>query len=206
MPKVSGGEDKATLRRQIRAARRARDASTRAQLEVGLCEQLMQVIPQHARKIAAFVPVRGELGVRPWAAEVLPEHTMTGAARMMRPQTSWCFPRSVGETLEFCTVMSPDSWTLGRFRIPEPTTAVMDPDEIEWLIIPALGCDRQGVRLGQGAGFYDRFLAAHPRLQATTVALVDEAGVFERLPRDSWDIPVTFVVSPGETWRINTSA
>lgn len=195
--------DKAALRRQIRMLRRGRDAVTRAALEVELCDQLAQLIPATARSLAAFVPVRGELGVRPWAADVMPRRVMKGAHATPRRNTAWCFPRCDGDALVFCRVTSADQWGTGRFQIPEPTTEALDAEAIEWLIMPALGCDRRGIRLGQGGGFYDRFLAAHPALWPRTVALVDEAGLFTHLPRDSWDIPVAYVVSPGETWRID---
>jgi len=199
------GNDQAGVRRQSRALRRSRDSATRSPLELRLCDQFARLIPGRAQRLAAFVPVRGELGVRPWAVEVLPASVTGETEPMPRPNTQWCFPRCKGDALVFCGVSSASQWHRGRFQIPEPTTATIDPGEIEWLIMPALGCDRQGIRLGQGGGFYDRFLAAHPGLQPRTIALVEDAGLFAHLPSDSWDIPVAFVVSPKETWQIDRS-
>lgn len=49
-----------------------------------------------------------------------------------------------------------------RFGVPEPRGEVkmVSPDEIDQVIVPLLGWDRKGTRLGYGKGHYDRFLAS----------------------------------------------
>ena len=53
------------------------------------------------------------------------------------------------------------------------------------MILPAVAVDRQGYRLGQGGGFYDRYLQAHP--QYGTLALAFEMQVVEYLPVEKFD-------------------
>ena len=74
-------------------------------------------------------------------------------------------------------------------RILEPIgPAVSDYNQIEVVIVPALRVDRDGYRLGQGGGFYDRALA---QLSAWSIALIyPEAISGQSLPRESHDIPV----------------
>ena len=74
-------------------------------------------------------------------------------------------------------------------RILEPIgPAVSDHNQIEVVIVPALRVDRDGYRLGQGGGFYDRALA---QLSAWSIALIYPEEISgQSLPRESHDIPV----------------
>ena len=74
-------------------------------------------------------------------------------------------------------------------RILEPIgLAASDHNEIDVVIVPALRVDRDGYRLGQGGGFYDRALA---QISAWTIALIFPEEISgQSLPRESHDIPV----------------
>lgn len=63
------------------------------------------------------------------------------------------------------------------------------------ILVPALAIDRQGMRLGQGGGSYDRVLARRAQA-AWTVAVVHDDEVVERVPRDRHDLPVDAVITP----------
>ncbi|MBC2642890.1 MULTISPECIES: 5-formyltetrahydrofolate cyclo-ligase [unclassified Rhodococcus (in: high G+C Gram-positive bacteria)] len=85
------------------------------------------------------------------------------------------------------------------YGLREPTGTTWEPDEInsaETIFVPALAVDRQGVRLGRGAGFYDRSLGlAAPGARLITVVR-DEELVFE-LPEDPHDIRMGWALTPG---------
>eukprot|EP00559_Dactyliosolen_fragilissimus_P005571 CAMPEP_0184868190 /NCGR_PEP_ID=MMETSP0580-20130426/29519_1 /TAXON_ID=1118495 /ORGANISM="Dactyliosolen fragilissimus" /LENGTH=278 /DNA_ID=CAMNT_0027368929 /DNA_START=218 /DNA_END=1054 /DNA_ORIENTATION=- len=55
-----------------------------------------------------------------------------------------------------------DSWPRNKWGIPEPPIdqnhPVAKPGDIDLLVVPGLGFDRFGGRLGQGKGYYDRFI------------------------------------------------
>ena len=88
----------------------------------------------------------------------------------------------------------------GPYGVWEPEGGVLiDPAEIDLVVVPALGADRAGVRLGYGGGFYDAFLAG---LRAATVAPVFAGCFVERLPAEPHDVPVHIVVTETETWRV----
>jgi 5-formyltetrahydrofolate cyclo-ligase len=76
-----------------------------------------------------------------------------------------------------------------RGRILEPISpAETDQKQIDVVIVPALRVDRDGYRLGQGGGFYDRALA---QISAWTIALIYPEEISgQSLPRESHDIPV----------------
>ncbi len=64
------------------------------------------------------------------------------------------------------------------------------------VLVPALAVDRAGVRLGRGAGFYDRSLAmADPA--ARLVAVVRDDELVDSLPGEDHDVPMTHALTPG---------
>ena len=59
-------------------------------------------------------------------------------------------------------------------------------------IVPALAVDRYGFRLGFGKGYYDRFLSVN---NVISVCLCYSGNIFDRVPTDSFDKAVDFVIS-----------
>ncbi len=89
---------------------------------------------------------------------------------------------------------------LGSFHIEEPTgNDVVDTDEIELIIVPAVAYDRRGNRLGRGKGFYDRLLSS---AKATKIGIGYEFQLVDELPTESHDVPVDYVITQNMTIRI----
>ncbi len=65
-----------------------------------------------------------------------------------------------------------------------------------FIIVPALAVDRSGVRLGRGAGFYDRSLPLRNPL-ARLVAVVRDAELVDELPGEPHDVRMTDALTPG---------
>ncbi len=64
------------------------------------------------------------------------------------------------------------------------------------VLVPALAVDRNGTRLGRGAGYYDRSLSlATPG--TPLVAVVRDPELFDQLPAEPHDVMVTGVLTPG---------
>ena len=92
-----------------------------------------------------------------------------------------------------------------RYGIPEPrcdAAALLSATQIDLVLVPLLGFDRRGNRLGAGAGYYDRSFAF---LRATTrpaqPLLVGIGYHFQELPElapQSWDVPLDFVATDRE--------
>ena len=84
----------------------------------------------------------------------------------------------------------------GLYGILEPVfdpKRVGDPASFELIIVPGIGFDREGGRLGRGGGYYDRFLKE--ARQAYKIGLAFECQIVERVPRESGDIPVDEVLA-----------
>jgi 5-formyltetrahydrofolate cyclo-ligase len=73
---------------------------------------------------------------------------------------------------------------------------------IDLVIVPGLGFDAHGNRLGRGRGFYDRFLA-NPEFHGVACALALEQQLIPELPVDPLDRPVDLLVTDAEVRRFN---
>ncbi len=105
----------------------------------------------------------------------------------------WGLPRVVGQDLQWhCFDGKEDSLQQGRYGIWQPASEapLIEPSRVDLCLVPAVACDRQGYRLGYGAGFFDR-LFAHPEWQyVCRWGIVFELALVAELPRDPWDQPL----------------
>jgi 5-formyltetrahydrofolate cyclo-ligase len=87
----------------------------------------------------------------------------------------------------------------GAYGILEPRMYRPVPvEDLQVIIVPALAVDRNGNRLGFGAGFYDRFL--HD-VQLPTIALAYDFQVLNGVPCEATDVPVSYIVTENEIIR-----
>jgi len=104
----------------------------------------------------------------------------------------------MGGRMEARAVQSLDELVPAMLKIPAPTdaSAVIAPEEIDLVIVPALTYDTDGFRLGYGGGYYDRYLSG---LRAVTVGLARERLFWDKLPREEHDIPVKCLITEDRT-------
>lgn len=72
--------------------------------------------------------------------------------------------------------------------------------EISALVLPGLGFDKQGLRLGYGGGFYDSYISEHADelLETPKIALAFDEQILEGIPKGAHDRPVDYIVTPSE--------
>ena len=89
----------------------------------------------------------------------------------------------------------------GLWGIPEPTGAPSGQDALlaaELVIVPGIAGTTAGDRLGTGGGWYDRALVGS---NAPRWMLLHDDEVYESLPVDEWDLPVSMVVTERRVLR-----
>ena len=81
---------------------------------------------------------------------------------------------------------------IGAYDIPVPNeTKIVKLDAV---IVPMVGFDQQGYRLGYGSGYYDRTLATYPR-QPLTIGVAFEMQRLENIYPQPHDIAMQFIVT-----------
>jgi len=88
----------------------------------------------------------------------------------------------------------------GHLGIPEPreTLPIIEPGEIDWVLVPGVAFDAAGRRLGYGGGFYDRLLPLI-RDSAPRIAGAFDVQIVDEVPAGPHDRRVDAVVSPIRT-------
>ena len=181
---------KAALRAQLLAARRGVSAAVHAAEARALAGHLDRW-SLTAATVCAFVPVGTEPGstamldvLRARGVRVLlPVVHTTGADEPL--------PLRWGE-------YRPGGLLSGRFGLLEPAAPTLPPSalaEAAVVLVPALAVDRAGVRLGRGAGYYDRSLPLRDA-DALLVTVVRDAELVAELPAEPHDIAMTHALTP----------
>lgn len=91
--------------------------------------------------------------------------------------------------MAFYACGGPNELQTGPYGLREPGGDALG-HTVELLILPGVGFDRQGNRLGYGGGYYDRFLRQNPGFAQTRVGLCHDCQIIDNLPHDCHDIPV----------------
>lgn len=97
-----------------------------------------------------------------------------------------------------------DELVTGRFNlmVPNPESLqIMNPALIDLIIVPGVGFDRSGNRLGMGAGYYDRFIPQAP--QAILIGAIWTSHVLENIPHNHYDKPVDYLLNEDEIIKCN---
>lgn len=98
-------------------------------------------------------------------------------------------------TLSFAMWRPGDLLETGPWRVDQPlgTAEMLIPD---LLLCPLLGFDRQGGRIGQGGGHYDRYFAAHST--ALRIGIAWSVQEIDAIPLERHDLPLDAVLTEQE--------
>ena len=104
------------------------------------------------------------------------------------------FPRCVGTQMSFHLIASDTALEVGRFGIPTPPkdAPLATCSTRSLCLVPALAATKNGLRLGYGGGFYDRYLPGFP---GTTLLPIYSALLCDALPCEETDQTVDFILT-----------
>lgn len=117
--------------------------------------------------------------------------------RVLAPKVSWNQKRMLPVEIRSLS----EDVVLSPMGIREPVSGIPFPiPHIDLVLVPGLGFDEYGHRLGRGQGFYDRFLA-HPEFKGVACALAFEEQITANVPAGPLDRPVDMVVTDQKVRR-----
>lgn len=149
-------------------------------------------LPEYAvaQTIMFYIDVRSEVRTRQDL-----ETALQSGKRVVVP---WCNPD--GE-LELFHLESMDELEIGMYRILEPKAELralpekqVPVESLDLIMVPGVGFDLRGGRMGHGKGYYDKLLE-HARPTTPLIALAFECQVFEEIPVADHDIFMDMIVT-----------
>ncbi len=191
---VAEGLSRPALRRKLRQARRQLTPAQQRLAASRLYRQLAQhPVFRRVRHIALYLPNDGEIdpGLLLRAAQ------RRGKATYLPVLNPWPRTRMV-----FQRIKPGERLRRNRFGIFEPVIRSARQRRVwalDLLLMPLVGFDGKGGRLGMGGGFYDRSLAYRAMRKKshkpTLLGLAHECQRVDQLPLESWDVPIQGTVT-----------
>lgn len=190
--------DKAALRRQLRRARAALTPTQRRQAVAAFTRNVLRSgLLLRYRRIGFYASMPTELDLWP-------------LIRAAQARGRRCFlpvvPKGRGKRMVFNRVLPSSRFYKNRYGIPEVVARRFYPARtLDLVFVPLLGFDPEGNRLGMGGGYYDATLS-FLRLRRVwhkplLVGAAYECQKIERLPADSWDRPLNWVLTDKKVYR-----
>lgn len=189
-------QERQHLRQSLRARRRALNTTEQQHHAQQLVRQLMKV-PQfmRAQYFALYMANDGE--INPWpVAEQLWKMKRKTYLPVLRPDRQ-------GE-LWFVEFTAETPMKTNQFGIPEPDFRQhhrLPAARLDMALMPLVGFDRTGARLGMGGGYYDRsfaFKQRAPKGRPYLIGLAHACQEVESLALANWDIPLFGVATERE--------
>ncbi len=176
-------------RERLLAAREQLDGVALEQLRRRIDGHLARAFPGLARQAVAFCwPTRGEYDARPFLETLRAQGAVTALPVVAGP----------GRPLVFREWHPGVALAAGPLGIPYPESSpAVEPAAV---LVPMIGWDGGGYRLGYGAGYFDRTLAARSTPFAA-IGIAYELARLSTIQPQAWDVPMDWVVTERGVYR-----
>ena len=184
-------EEKQAQRAAGRAARKALDAPQRAAANAALCRRVLELDAYRAaHTLLLYAAFGGEADLAAVAAEAV------------RQGKTVAYPVcGEGFTL-IAAVPGADSWAVGQYGIRAPVlerSALLQPEQLDLVLVPCTAFDADCRRVGMGKGYYDRYL---PRCRnAVALGVAFEAQRVPEAAADEQDWQLDGFVTERKVYR-----
>lgn len=101
-------------------------------------------------------------------------------------------------TMRFVPWKIRTKFATNRYAIPEPIGAIMHMElrQPDLILLPLLGFDKKGNRIGMGGGFYDRYLGSLPaKNRPKLIGLAFNNQHIDSIKSEEFDIPINGILT-----------
>lgn len=170
-------EDKKIYRTELRALRDSLDENIRTQFSKKIINEIMPMIKDE-KNIGIYMAIQSEVDV-------------TALANLNKKIYA---PKITGPTtMDFLLLEDLSKTKPGVWNIPEPTSNIkIDPQDLDVIVVPLLGFDSKLHRLGNGAGYYDRYLK---KCGGRKIGVAFEIQKVAELPINTNDVSLDIIIS-----------
>lgn len=192
---ISHSLSRREIRAQLRQYRRDLSASAQTNAALDIARQLSQIEAlKHRQRIASYLANDGEIDL----SQFHQERWQAGQHIYLPVLHPFAKQHLVMLHYHANTAM-----TENHFGIKEPkldVCAVCPLANLDVILLPLVGFDSKGNRLGMGGGFYDRSLAPFRNQQTRPllIGVAHDCQQVDSLPIESWDIPLDGIVTPSQ--------
>ncbi|MDD5922577.1 MAG: 5-formyltetrahydrofolate cyclo-ligase [Eubacteriales bacterium] len=186
---------KKELRKEVLSERDALPEEYRMESDRKIMDFLLQM-PEYqcAETIFCFVSMGTEIETAEFLSRALRDGKTVAVPRVLSPGRMEAY-RIFGEQ----DLDAPNRWGI---REPKEGCPVVPAEEIDFAVIPCVSMSREGIRLGYGGGYYDRYLSGI-RSGACMAALCREKSLRENIPEEAFDIRIPAVITELGLFRID---
>lgn len=179
--------NKALLRKQMRDKRRILDSVQKQQNE--------QVIINHIWKfLKQWNPKKNQIGLYyPMGSEA----SIMGLLNNENHHYCFFFPRIINQAMIFLPFISMDDCEKDDKNIPAPKVSMNIKASLDVIFVPLLGFTTDGYRLGQGGGFFDRYIHQNRKgkKKATFIGIGFELQKMQDIPLEAHDEMLDMIIT-----------
>ncbi|MDD1655298.1 MAG: 5-formyltetrahydrofolate cyclo-ligase [Methanomicrobiales archaeon] len=177
-------EEKNRVRQVMRCNREAMTPAERRERSERICSHVLALIPDR-ETVMVYSAKELEANTLPLIRTLLARGNRVIVPIIVKADVS----------LRLSYLEDPAVLVPSTFNVPEPIGNEIParPGDVDTIILPMLGFDRNGGRLGYGAGYYDRFLAQNPRIRKIGIAYACQEA--DRIPVDGNDIHMNCIIT-----------
>jgi 5-formyltetrahydrofolate cyclo-ligase len=189
-------DTRSQLRKEVRQHRNALSVAQQHNAAIALTGRLSSHVKiQQAKRISVYLTNDGELSTTDFI--------------------DWCWQNNKEVYLPVVHPFSPGNLLFLHYQqdtklvaniygILEPkldVTKVCPLEQLDVICTPLVAFDNSGARLGMGGGFYDRSLARWKQTKLYPLGLAHDCQQVEKVPIESWDIPLPEIITPNKNYR-----
>ena len=101
-------------------------------------------------------------------------------------------PKTVNDIVIFRTIKDFNKLEKGNYGIIEPKDDWNEEKSFDVILVPAIGLTKEGIRLGYGHGYYDKFLS---KASAMKISLTYSTQIVGSIPSDSHDVNMDWIIT-----------